>query len=66
LHQWGEICHGGELLHAIDHRIGTEVGRGPPKLKIFMELQNIIAHQGRMPCAIFTKFSGFVDSFSLS
>jgi len=55
----GEVWHGGGDLHAKfhTHRCRT------PKLKFYSdmtEIWNINAPQGRIPCAIFTKFAKFV------
>jgi len=39
---------------------------GSQKSENFMQFQNIYATQGRVPCAIFMKFKGFVGSFMLN
>jgi len=61
---FGEIWHGGGDLHAKFHpHRCNDRGVGPQKLKFlhrFNKNVNINAPQGRIPCAIFTKFAEFV------
>ena len=50
-------------LASIFNPIGARMGYGPPKLKILPKFCNINAPQRRIPQAIFTNFSLFVDDF---
>jgi len=43
--------------------ISAEMGRGPPKLEILTKFWYINTPHGRIPWAMFTKFSSFVGSF---
>jgi len=59
----GEIWHGG-LLHAKFH-LHKGVGQ---KLKFLLRFDQNVEYnalQGRIPCAIFTKFADFVPHFRL-
>ena len=61
----GEIWHGRAKFHP--HRCNDK-GVGPPKLKFLLRFDrnvNINAPQGRIPCAIFTKFTEFVPHFRM-
>ena len=64
----GEIWHGGgPLLRAKFHpHRCNDKGIGPLKLKILLIFgQNVEYKQGRIPCAIFTKFAEFVPRFRM-
>jgi len=58
------VLESNRILHAKFHPIGVGVEALDPKTENFTEFRNIIAQQGRIPCAIFTKFSGLVGSSS--
>jgi len=66
LHRWGPILHA--KFHP--HRCNDK-GVGPPKLKFLLRFdQNVEykwrnAPQGRIPCAIFTKFAELVPHFRM-
>jgi len=67
----GEIWHRGgafgPLLHAKFHpHRCNDKGVGPPKLKFLLRFDRNVEYkrpQGRIPCAIFTKFAEFVPRF---
>jgi len=59
----------GPLLHAkFQPRGCNDKGIGPQKLKCLLRFDQNVAHkhpQGRIPCAIFTKFAEFVPHFRM-
>ena len=69
LHRWGWNLAEGPLIHEKFHpHWCNDKGAGPPKLKFllrFDQMWNINAPQGRIPCAIFTKFAQFVRHFRM-
>jgi len=65
----GEIWHGGgdRLRAKLPHRCNDK-DVGPPKLKFLLRFDQNVEYkplQGRIPCAIFTKFAEFVPHFRM-